>query len=99
MQCDMEQIKDFINKILEKLKLDEKMKIAAFWEEQIPNAGIHSRPIGLKGSKLKVIVDSPVWMQHLTFSKRDIIQKINTFLGKEIVKDIRFIVGDINEER
>lgn len=92
----MEQIKDFINTILEKFRIDENMKIAVFWEEQLPKASLHSRPIGMRGSKLKVIVDSPVWMQQLSFSKREIIQKINTCLGKEIIKDIKFIVGDVD---
>jgi len=38
-----------------------------------------------------VKVSSPTWRQELFFQKNEIIKKINKNIGKNVIKDIRFI--------
>ncbi len=38
-----------------------------------------------------VKVSSPVWRQELYFQKKDIVKKINNSIGKNVIRDIRFI--------
>ncbi len=46
---------------------------------------------------LFVKVSSPVWMQELQFMKEMIADKLNQRLNGEIVKNIFFMVGRIDE--
>lgn len=39
---------------------------------------------------LTVQVSSPVWRNELTFMKRELIDRINEALAKNVVKDIKF---------
>jgi len=38
-----------------------------------------------------VKVSSPTWRQELYFQKNEIIKKINNKIGKNVIKDIRFV--------
>lgn len=38
-----------------------------------------------------VKVSSPTWRQELYFQKKEIINKINKAIGKNVIRDIRFI--------
>ncbi len=40
---------------------------------------------------IKVITKNPTWRQELLFKKEEIIQKLNTELGKGTIKDIQFL--------
>jgi predicted nucleic acid-binding Zn ribbon protein len=40
-------------------------------------------------------VSSPVWLHQLQFMKTDIVQRLNGMLGKELVKNLFFSIGDI----
>lgn len=44
----------------------------------------------IENKVLKVSVLNSAWRQELTFRKREILEKINTYFGEEIVKDIQF---------
>jgi hypothetical protein len=55
----------------------------------------HTRPEKLKRNTLFVKVSSSVWMHQLHILKSDIIEKINTLLGKELVKNVHFSIGEI----
>ena len=50
-------------------------------------------PAAFKGRLVLVNVESPVWIHHLQFLKRDLIRKINDALGQALVDDIKFKVG------
>jgi hypothetical protein len=55
----------------------------------------HAQPQSVRGSKLSLIVDSPAWMQQLTLLKPEIIEKLNTSLGRTAIKDITLKLGEI----
>lgn len=46
--------------------------------------------------RLRIIVQDPVWGHHLSLMKPQIIKKLNTELGGNLVRDIYFQVGEIS---
>ncbi len=53
----------------------------------------HSVPVSIRKGKLLVLVDSSVWLQHLTIKKREILEKLNQVPLSRPVKEIRFRQG------
>lgn len=51
-----------------------------------------ARPVELKQGKLLVRVSNSVLLNDIIFYKSKMIEKINTYMKSEIVKDIRFYV-------
>ena len=53
----------------------------------------NARPALFKGRILYVNVTSSPWIHQLQFFKQDIIGKLNTALGKNVVNDIKFRIS------
>lgn len=53
----------------------------------------HTRPDQIKFKKLHLIAESSVWLQHLTFLKPDLIEKINAAAGRSLITDVVLRVG------
>ena len=89
------KIKDILSIYLAKTnykKIDETVKISSVWKKVVgeviaKNTIVHS----LENGKVTVQVSSPVWRNELIFQKNDIIQKLNSKLEKNKIKDIRFL--------
>lgn len=80
-----------------RLALENRMKeakVMAAWEEL---AGVaiaqQTRPTGIKGGVLWVAASSPAWVHQLTLMRFEIIGKIQTRFGRDLVTDIRFHSG------
>jgi len=74
----------------------EMTRIWALWDETMGvTIAENARPAAFKGQLLVVQVASSPWMQQLQFLKKDIIQKLNSALGKELVQDIKFKIGSM----
>ena len=68
------------------------------WREIVGRqVAAHSEPNRLNFKRLVVMVDSPAWVQHLTFLKPELTEKIQRSLGKEAVTEIRFKVGSLSK--
>ena len=69
-------------------------KIWLVWDKavgkQIAN---RARPVYFRDGTLTVAVSSAPWMQQLTFLKKGIMEKLNSMLGEEIVRDIYLKAG------
>jgi len=75
-------------------------RIFARWDQSVgPAIARHAQPKLLRGGKLSLIVDSPAWMQQLTLMKPDLVERLNKDLGGNMVKDISFRLGDVEEAR
>jgi len=74
----------------------ELMKVWALWEEVVGH-GIaeNTRASAFKGNLLIVHVSSSTWIHHLHFLKRELIDKINGALGRNLVGDIKFKAGPV----
>jgi hypothetical protein len=68
------------------------------WEEIVGGpVAAHSEPCQLNFKCLVVMVDSSAWVQHLTFLKTELTEKIQRALGRETVTEIRFKVGSLTK--
>jgi hypothetical protein len=67
-------------------------RIRAEWDTLFgPTLSAHMSPSKLTEGELLVNIDQPIWMQQLTFHKRQIVEKLRPY-G---VKNIRFRIGNI----
>ena len=94
------RIKGILNATLRKLGLEKKIKecaILSFWNEVVGESiALHTRPIKVYDGRMTVLVESPSWTQELTFLKNKILERLNKSMGKEIIKDIYFKIGNID---
>jgi len=68
--------------------------IARKWESSVGDSiAKHAVPDTIKGGRLTLMVDGPVWMNQLSMMAPDIIAKVNAALGKEEVTELRFRAG------
>ena len=93
------QIGDIINTVLKTCRRDcdeELSRVWNLWESAVGDIiAKNTKPEAFKGKLLLVHVNSPPWMHHLQFLKKDIINKVNQALGKELVQDIKFKIGPV----
>lgn len=93
------QIGDVINRVLKTCRHDCDADLAAIWNLWNDAVGDiiakNTRPEAFKGKLLLVHVISSPWMHQLRFLKKDIINKVNAVLGKDMVEDIKFKIGPV----
>ena len=66
------------------------------WNEAVGDMiARNAQPEKIRQGTLFVKVSSPVWMQQLQYLKETIAEKINRELGKEVVKNIFFVIGKV----
>lgn len=69
------------------------------WREIVgPQIAAHSRPDHIRFKKLYLVVESSVWLQHLTFLKPVLLEKLHDATGDQTVADIVLRVGEIPQE-
>ena len=69
-------------------------KMKACWKEIIGNNNAkHCGPVKLERRILTLQVDFSVWANQFLYYKNQFIQQINTFIGTDYVKDIKFTQG------
>jgi len=62
------------------------------WNEVVGDTvAKNAQPERVEHGIIIVKVSSPTWRQELFFQKNEIIKKINKNIGKNVIKDIRFI--------
>ena len=85
-------------RVLQGLRLDNKQsesQIVVLWR-QIVDARIaaHAQPVGLVKGTLFVSVDSSVWLDEIVrYQRKEILERVQHALGREMVKRISFRVG------
>ena len=68
----------------------ETARIFSAWGQIVgPEVAARCRPSSLKGGVLKVRTESAVWASEVRYLSADVIRRINTELGKEIVREIK----------
>lgn len=74
----------------------QEQKVLNCWEEAV-GGGVaeKTQPVSVKNRVLRVKVVNSVWMQELQFMKELIMQKIHQQIGKNILQDLRFFIGEI----
>jgi len=95
----VERIGDLLETSLKRLDLNSRLEDYGVWTiwNQAVGAAIarNAQPEKLRNGTLMVKVSSPVWMQQLQFMKEMIATKLNEQLQRTVVKNIFFVVGNI----
>jgi predicted nucleic acid-binding Zn ribbon protein len=80
-------------------EIDVDLEIYRLWEEWTdlvgPAIAQNASPEAIKGKLLLVNVSSSPWMQQLQYLKSELMEKLNTALGRNAVEDIRFKIGPV----
>lgn len=98
-QTKLQRIDEILARALRKRHVpfrQEDRRLIEIWGQAVgPQIASQSRPEHLRGELLLVKVANSVWRHQLHFLKEEIIDKVNTCLGKTSVKDIRFVIGQL----
>lgn len=94
-------VSSVLAKLAKRLGLETKLleaQLRRHWPEIAGDQiAAHTRPDQIRFKKLHLIVANSVWLQQLTFLKPTLLKKINEAAGSEIVADILFRVGEIQQ--
>jgi predicted nucleic acid-binding Zn ribbon protein len=84
-------------RVLKGLKLDKVLAAQPavdLWPQIAgPKTAEHTRAVEVDGRALVVVVDSPPWIAQLRFLKPQLIKKIDARIGKGLITDLRFVLG------
>lgn len=96
---DVSHIGDIIAGVLKTCRRDrdsELTQVWSLWNNAVGDViAKNAKPEAFKGTLLLVRVNSAPWMHHLQFLRKDIINKVNSALGKDLVQDIKFKIGPV----
>ncbi len=94
-----QRIGSILETALKGLEIDDQIKAYSIWGawEEIVGEPIarQARPQAIRNGILFVDVSHSTWIQQLQFLKTTLLDKINTYLGEPLIKDLRFRVGKI----
>jgi len=84
-------IKNFLNK-LGLTKNVNQNKAIVLWDEVVgEKISKNTEAISVEHGILTVTVSNPTWRQELVFKQQEIIKQLNTKLGQNTIKEVRFI--------
>ncbi len=93
----MKRIGSFFTPIINSLGIGEAIRAESLqreWQTIFSEPlSLHTWPANLENHTLTINVDSPVWLQQLSFFKNEILSKLSIFE----VRDIRFRLGRIHQ--
>ena len=91
----MEKLNTSIKTFLDNYGLKKGVKqntAIAIWGEVVGDrVSKNTEPLSVEHGVITVSVSNPTWIQELLFKHQDIIKELNNRLGKNTIKEIRFI--------
>ena len=91
----MQALKTAIKVFLKESGLDKGVKqntALLIWDEVVgENIAENTSAEKVEHGTLTIKVDNSSWRQELVFKKKEIIDKLNSRIGKKTIKEIRFI--------
>ena len=77
----------------------EREKAVVLWEEAVgKNIARRAQAVSVRNGILFVVVQNSAWLQELSLLKEGIIEKVNSAIGTDVVKDIVFRIGNPGKE-
>jgi predicted nucleic acid-binding Zn ribbon protein len=99
MKRGLSSIAPILNRLTKKAGLEKgiaSFNLGEHWEEAVGHQiATHTYPTEIRFTTLVVLVDEAVWMHQLSFMKKEIIEKVNHFLKKRPIQEIRFRIGSL----
>ena len=91
----MQSLKIAIDSMLRKFGIENAIaqnNALNIWGETVgEKVAKNTEPDRVEHGVMIIKVSSPTWRQELYFQKNEIIKKINNKIGKNVIRDIRFI--------
>ncbi len=98
----MEKLAEILEKSLKRLDQGGRLTehgVWPIWNETVGTTiARNAQPEKIRNGTLFVKVSGSTWMQQLQYMKEMIADKLNQRLGKQVVKNIFFVVGRVNYE-
>ena len=95
----MQRVSKILDNLIRQYGLEGKMNeymMAEKWETIVGDIiASHSYPAGIHHKKLYIVVDSPVWLQEISFYKGDLVNKVNEYFGKKIIEEVYLKTGQM----
>lgn len=87
-----------VRNVLGRLRLEQRQaetEIVKVWNHLIdPNLTAHAQPAGIHKGTLFVNVDSSPWLDEIVrYRRKEILQRLQTAFGHELIKRISFRIG------
>lgn len=74
----------------------KELKVFDAWNEAVgEQISRNAQPVSVNQGRLVVSVRNSIWLQELGFSRQKLKNKLNRILGKGVIKDISFRIGQI----
>lgn len=85
--------KKVVSKLLERLGLNKEVENIYFYWEQVVGEKLSTKIqiVGIKKDTLLVKTNSSAYYQHLKLHQKEWLKKINTCLGKEMIKSLKVV--------
>ena len=98
-KAEFEHIRGVIADILKNYRREsdeELLQVWHVWEGVVGDViAQNAKPAAFKGRILIVHTTSSTWVHQLQFLKEEIVGKLNTALGKTLIDDLKFRVGQV----
>lgn len=87
-----------LQELLQGSDIEERQVLALFWKKQFASIARHATLDELKDGRLKIRVDSSLWLQQVYLQRETIRQALNNKVKKELIKEVHVRVGNINHD-
>jgi predicted nucleic acid-binding Zn ribbon protein len=98
----IERLGQVLHKSLKRLELSTRLDeygVWPIWNDVVgPTIARNAQPERIRNGTLFIKVTSPVWMQQLQYMKDMIAERLNQRLKTNTVRNIFFVVGQVNIE-
>lgn len=95
----MQKVSGILHNLIKQYGLEGKMleyTMAENWDAIVGKTiATHTRPTGIRYKKLYIVVDNPVWLQEISFYKDDLVNNVNKYFGKIVIKEVYLKTGEI----
>ena len=69
------------------------------WKEAVgPTLAAHSKPLRVRQGRLEIAVPSAVWRAQLSLMKRDVVARVNSLVGAEVIREL-ILVNEQTDQR
>ena len=97
----MQYIKAILEDTLDQLGLSEKIdecRALTLWNDVASKMAHRTQPVSISNGKLLVNVTDSVVLHTLSLYKRKYVEKINLLAGRNVIKDVIFRVGKVEQK-
>lgn len=93
-------LSSLLEQALARFGLDRRLddyRVWQAWDEVVGRTiSRNAQPVRLDGSRLVVAVRTSTWMHELSLLQREIVPKLNAWMGREVVREIFLVVGRVD---